>query len=191
MKINKTCTKHNTCKYLANINANQGVAIAPIIFYTPLQTWVIMLGLERGGRYKGEYNLFSGNGEKEDLDSSRSFCWLKCLIREFHEESTIYAPFAKGQFDFIFRSLNKKRIRYFLHHNTPVFLGLLPKGTSRKPINNELKRRSSDNKLPYQYKEMLKVDYFRLDNGDQIEGRAVNMSRFANAIRTKIDPVML
>ena len=86
--MSNTCTQHNTCRNLASKSASRSAAIIPLLYHAT-HGWVFYLGRERGGKYKGEYNLFSGNAEKEDNNKNGEFCWLKCAIRELYEESCI------------------------------------------------------------------------------------------------------
>jgi hypothetical protein len=182
----KTCQKHNTCKRLSKQGVNHCAAVIPLLHYKRnINAWVFGVGLENGGKYAGKYNLCAGKGESND-NINGHFCWLKCAKRELKEELKINARFKDGSFDRLFRGSNK-RIRVIIHGKTPVFIAMLPSGTSRSPIKNAMKSDCSNHQLPHSYKEMSDFEYFRLDNGVQIEGKNIMLSSFASAVRTKID----
>lgn len=181
----QTCQRHNTCKSLASRNASRAAAVAAVMYYRKnLDTWVLGLGLETGGQYKGQYNLCAGKGESGDT-CGIGFCWLKCVQREFYEEFGFDAGFGTT-FDPFFRGSNG-RIRVFIFNRTPVFIAVLPNGTSRKPIKLQMTSRISNPNIPYSFKEMSDFEFIRLDNGQQIEGRSIQISGFADGVRKSID----
>lgn len=188
--MNNTCTKHNTCKNLANQGANHGAAIIPLLMHSNYG-WVFYLGRERHGKYKGEYNLFAGKGEPEDNNDKGEFCWIKCAIRELWEEGCIDASFKGGLFDSIFRSFDGKCIRVFMHYQTPVFVGVLPKGTSRASIKKMITINQHNPSLGPQYKEMDDVEIFYLKDGKHPEGKYHPISSFAYAVSQKVDTTKL
>ncbi len=182
-----TCTKHSTCKYLAGKNAAHAVGVAALLFYKGnLNKWVLGVGLENGGSYANEYNLCAGKGEKKDINSNGEYCWLETLKREFFEELKQNAPFGGGVFDSFFRGSNKK-IRVIMAGRTPVFITILPAGTSRKTITAQMKADMANPKVPGACKEMRRFEYICLDNGKQIEGKKIPVSDFAEKIRKRID----
>ena len=183
--MQQTCQKHATCKYLASQNASYSAAVIPVMYYTKnVNTWVFGSGLERGGMYKDQYSLCAGKQEPSDTING-GFCWLKCAQRELAEEFKIDASF-NGNFDILFRGSNQK-IRVFLFKRTPVFIALLPNGTSRQPIKHQMHLACMDPNMPWSHKEMSDFEFFRLDNGSQIEGKNSPLSAFANGVRACVN----
>ena len=152
-----------------------------------INQWVLGLGLENGGQYKDQYNLCAGKGEKED-DTGNGYCWLNNALRELYEEFTIKVNWSN--FDSFFRGSDGK-IRVFLHGRTPVFVMVLPGGTSRKPIKQQIQANLRNPVLSHSYKEMRDFEFFKLSDGQQIEGQVCNVSSFADAVRRKIDVTKL
>ena len=145
------------------------------------------VGLEVGGQYANQFNICAGKGEEKQDRVHGDFCWLRCVIREFFEELKLFAPFETGAFDAFF--LNKKtgRLRYFLQRRTPIFIALLPPGTSRATITKAMQTDLLNPALPFSHKEMRAFEFIRVDSGAQIEGKAIPVSSFADAVRRRID----
>lgn len=188
---------HYICESLEKKGANKSAAVIALLNYNPSNNaqmvkngvtgniWVFAAGKEVAGNYKGTYNLCSGGEEHTDYVNGQ-FCWLNCCKREFFEEFKISCKFSDGSFDFCFQN-STGSIRYFLHHNTPIFIALLPEGTSRSGIKHQMTVDCKNPKLPFCMREMTDFEYFRLDNGNQIENLPLTLSSFANGVRKKID----
>jgi hypothetical protein len=183
-----TCTEHKTCQMLAKFNAALAAAVVPLLNYQGgLNEWVMGVGLENGGPCKDKYNLCAGKGEKKDYNKT-GFCWLKNALRELFEEFTIQVTWAN--FDSYFRGSNGK-IRVFLHNRTPIFIMVLPSGTSRKPIKAQMMANMQNPALPHCYREMRDFEFIKLSDGQQIERHGIVVSSFADAVRRKIDVTKL
>jgi hypothetical protein len=182
-----SCTKHNTCKKLSTMNVYRAAGAAMLLPYNlPNGTivWVMLVGRETGGKYQGEFSLCSGSGEVCDINSQGEYCWLETHKRELREEYKINAPF-DGTFDKLFKG--PKGIRVFIHNRTPIFVGVLPNGTSRAPIKQQMLNDCSNDKLPHSWKEMDDAEYIRIYDGTQLEGKSIIVSSYADAVRRKID----
>jgi hypothetical protein len=180
-----SCTRHKTCEKLQRLGAAHSAAVAAVFFYRKnINNWILSVGLENGGNYRGMYNLCAGKGEQSD-NNQTGFCWLNCAIREFREEFKIDAPFSNGIFDKYFKS-SRGKIRFILHHRTPVFIAVLPNGTSRSPIKQKMQYDMMYSRDP-SYREMADFEYVFMDTGKQIEGKNIMLSSFADAVRKKID----
>jgi hypothetical protein len=148
------------------------------------------LGRERRGQYKGMYNLCCGSGELSDTNKNGELCYLEILKREFFEEFKTNTPFTGGVFDSYFKNSNGN-VRYFIHNRTPIFLAMLPKGSSRKTIKMQMQIDNANQMLPWDRREMDDYEYIRLDSAQQVEGHNVTVSPFADAVRRKINTTKL
>lgn len=185
--VNKTCQRHKTCEMLAQNNAARSAAAALVLYYgKSINAYVLAVGKEIGGQYSGQFNLCAGKGETQDVNNKGEFCWLETLKRELREEFKINVHFSDKTFDNMFKGSDGK-IRFIIHNKTPVFIGILPAGTSRKPIKQRMITDIQNPLMPSPYKEMSDFEFIRLDNGQQIEGNNIQVSNFAEAIRKKID----
>jgi len=135
--------QHKTCATIrANSPAAAGVGAALLLDYQDRKAnqsyWVMAVGLEVARKYQGEYNLCAGS-----LDASDKGCFLAALRRELAEEFKIHIAFQDGSFDRMFKGTNGQ-LRWFLHYNTPIFVGALSSGFSRQPevINNFIQKNS-------------------------------------------------
>lgn len=86
---------------------------------------VVYLGLEKGGRYRDQYNICAGGASHSDHG-----CILETLKRELYEEFGI-----RSDLDKIFRY--KGHYEVFFVKKTPIFVGKLY-GYSRIDINNKI-----------------------------------------------------
>lgn len=152
---------------------------------TNTYTWVHALGQETGGQYAGQFNLCSGKLEQAD-----GGCFLRGAIRELAEEFKIQTSFGDGTFDAMFKGSNGK-IRWIMHHRTPIFIGVLPAGFSRKPIKQAMAADVGNLHLPHSQREMSDFEFVRLDNGLCVDGRVLQVSTYAEAVRQKIDVTAL
>ena len=87
----------------------------------------------------------------------------------------------------MFKNSSGSGIRVLIHHITPVFIGVLHKGTSRQHLKLQINRNLNNPSLEHQYKEMDDVEIFDLATGQHPEKKHCKMSSFANAVRSKID----
>jgi len=147
--------------------------------------WIMLVGRETDGQYRGQFSLCSGTGEVCDINSQGEYCWLENLMRELREEYKINVLFNNGTFDKLFRG--SKGIRVFIHNRTPIFVGILPNGTSRAPIKQQMLNDCFNHKLPHSLKEMDDAEYIRIYDGTQLEGKSITVSPYADAVRRKID----
>jgi 8-oxo-dGTP pyrophosphatase MutT (NUDIX family) len=177
---------HSVCAsfHTPGSNVKQTAAVAAILHYNMRGSIidVIGLGLERFGQYRGKYNLCAGSAETDDFIAG-VFCWVKCAVRELSEEFKIDVV---GQ-DMIRQMFcnDKGVFRVFTHNTTPVFIIILPKGTSRRPIKQdiELHIKNHPNKA---YREIGDFEWFRIDNHEQLEGKRFEISKFADDVITRI-----
>ena len=183
-----TCQRHRTCRNIAKRGARHSAGVIPLLEYkykNKQTTWVFGVGLETGGEYVNQYNLCVGKGEKED-EINGQFCWLKCAKREMLEEIKIKTSFSDKSFDKFFRG-SAGSIRYIIHHGTPIFIAKLKDGTSRSSIKKLMQNDCQNSKLSHHYKEMSDFEYFRLDNGLQLDGLNLPLSKFAHGVSKLID----
>lgn len=186
MQNSSECQKHNTCRKLAQRGAGKCAAVALVMPYKKgnIDCWVLGVGKEVGGRYRGQFNLCAGKSEASDY-YGKAFCWLKCALRELREEFKIDVSFGP-RFDEIFKN-KKGDTRFIIHNRTPVFIAVIPSGLRRLEIKNQMTYDRNDQMKPYSYKEMDDFEFIRLDNGKQIENKNIIVSDFADSIRQKID----
>lgn len=183
-----TCMKHETCKNLARQGAVHSAAVVPLLYYQKnVNQWVMGLGLENAGTYKDQYNLCAGKGEKAD-DTGNGYCWLNNALRELYEEFTISVSWKN--FDSYFRG-SAGRIRVFIFQKTPIFIMLLPPGFSRQPIKAQMTANMRNRQLTAAQHEMRDFEFIKVSDGQQIEGRYIPISSFADAVRKQIDPNIL
>jgi hypothetical protein len=181
----KKC-KCDICKKLKNLNiGGVGTVLLQLNYYGNIPT--IILGKERAGQYKGEYNLFAGKMEKED-----NGCYIKAAWREFTQESGIELSLNKFS-----KTLTNRHglYRYFLHGKTVIFISKIS-GISRDTINNYIYRKNSNLNLPWSYREIEKVERFTLDGRHIYKDKQTNkiiynkkyykISSFALSVMTKI-----
>lgn len=172
-----TTCKHGTCAKIRGLCQNgdiKGFGLMLIMKYNG-QKWVCMLGKERGGQYKGQYTLCAGKIDQQD-----NGCVLKTLVREMVEEFKIDMKFGP-EFDKMFRDINGN-IRFYMKHNTPIFIGVLPSGTSRKPLNAKITQANSNPNLPWCLREMEEVSYFDLKTHQEIDGKHCVLSSFSTQV---------
>lgn len=172
---------HRTCGILVQLNAAKCAAAAIMLKYNDTD-WVIGGGLEIGGTYQGMYNLCAGTGEATDYVNG-AFCYIACLVRELREEFKIDAS-SKNIFDSLFKVSDKTR--FIMHRRTPVFIGILPPGFSRKMIQTAMIADSQNNKLPACHREMIDFEWFKVSNGTQLESKKITTSSFLNDVRIQI-----
>lgn len=174
---------HIECKdirqYRLSLNKKElgGIGILFLVNYYQKQL-VVGLGLESHGKYKRTYNLCSGKLEKEDNN-----CYLKACERELFEEFKIYLSLSNGDFNKIFKN-NNENIRYFMHYETPIFIGIFD-GYSRTPIKNKIQEHLNNSTLNHKFKEIIDFEYFDYNTQKQINGYEYPISSFASAVIKK------
>lgn len=174
----KTCSEIKTARMNLGKTGKGGVGLVLLNNYYGKGKYVILLGKEKRGSYKNEYNLCAGG--VESFDNS---CYIEAAKRELREEFKIDIQDYK-EFDKIFRNSSNK-IRYVIHNSTPIFIGLIS-GIKRDDLNKKIKDDNNNITLSRSYHEMERVDYFWL-NGSQIEGQKCNVSKFAISVMKNID----
>lgn len=169
MKRIKKCN-HEICTHICKTSDNSkisGMGVGIVIYnnyfdrFTRRNIPVVMFGKEREGNYKGKYNVCGG--KMEDIDDG---CYIKAVLRELKEEFKIDLDMNEF-FNKFTNSMNQ--VRFFYCGNTPIFVGKF-ESLSRAPINVKIIEDYKNWRLPFCYKEIEHVDWFRLDSGKQLEG---------------------
>ena len=180
---------HRTCGYiLSKIGHKKKCGVGAVIYNnyydrkTGSLTPSFLLGKERGGSYKGMYNLLAGGLEHSDCG-----CFIKGIIREINQEGKLGIKFGKD-FDRKFRSQKTGRIRVLIHNGTPIFIGYL-NGISRRPLNQKIKQCNQNRNLPWCEREMDCVDWFKLSDCSQLEGKRCKVSSFASGVIKRINKI--
>ena len=197
---NRFCN-HATCQKIRNhrtsrsMKPESGVSILIQNHYydrkTGRYTWVNLLGLERSGSYQGTYSLCSGKMDYEDHG-----CFLKVAQRELQEEIKLDLPFKseirgkyyKYTFDsvFTFKIGTKTKFRIKMYNGCPIFIGVV-KSLSRNHLNPKIQRANYNYRLPSCQREIECVDWFRMSDGLQLEGKRLRVSSFARNVIKSID----
>jgi hypothetical protein len=181
----KKC-KCDICKKFKNLNIG-GVATAllQLDYFGDIPT--IILGKERAGQYKGQYNIFAGKMEKED-----NGCYVKAALREFTQESGIELSFNNFS-----RTITNRYglYRYILHGKTVIFVSKIS-GISRDTLNNYIYKKNANLNLPWAFREIEKVERFTLDGKHIYKDKKTNkiiynkkyckISSFATGVMPKI-----
>lgn len=189
----KSCCRYSECAILRSSNVT-GVAVAGLNKYYGV-TPCILLGKEKGGNYKGQYNLCAGGIEKKDKG-----CPFRALAREMYEEFKL--PVMKnsnnklkidwGSFE-KFLKWNNGNFVYVIHNGTPVFIANFT-GVSTTKLNKIVKSHNGDidfvtqkHKYPFCYREMAKLAWFKIADDQSQDGtQNRTISTFAKAILKKI-----
>jgi len=181
----KKC-KCDICIKLKNLNiSGVGTVLLQPNYYGNIPT--IILGKERAGQYKGEYNLFAGKMEKED-----NGCYIKAAWREFTQESGIELSFNNYSKTII----NKfGKYRYFLHGKTVIFVSKI-NNISRDTMNYYIYKKNANPNLPWALREIEKVERFTLDGKHIYKDKLTNkiiynkkyckISSFAASVMPKV-----
>lgn len=144
----------------------------------------ILLGKERYGQYTGQYNL--PGGKIEPSDNACIYAAIKReLIEEFKLNNTGINICDWRVFDSIFKDYVTNKIRYIQHYNTIILVGLLPKGTSRNPINIVMSTCNLNPLLPLSHKEIECVEWFDASTSLHIERKPYIITKYANSVITK------
>ncbi|KAH3756013.1 hypothetical protein Pelo_8141 [Pelomyxa schiedti] len=200
-KKEKGCT-HKWCRALrskAKINAGAGVAL---LATTPTKDFLLGLGKERGGTYKGEYNIAAGKAERCDRVKGK-LCWFNLAKRELKEEFKLSRfkvgePEATHRFRFA-DLLNKEKPYILVRRNvdgrrTPVFIVNLPPGTHYFKLRNSIKKAMGKHNrkqgIPRHQKEMVDFAWFSAKTGKMEKDprhppkNHARLSLFAKSVRT-------
>ena len=150
-----------------------GVAVVVVNNYNRngIRAKVVLLGKERGGKYKGAYNFCAGKTEAHD-----SKCFIAAARRELDEEFKLSLSTS---------SFNNKLKKCFTHGRTVVFV-IECTGLSRQSLNPAISKALNNPHLPHHLKEMEHVDWFRMDSLQQLEGRSERVSSFVRDVMPKV-----
>jgi len=174
------CHNHTTCAKIRKEGGRGGVAIA-LLRKQDDEEWTVLLGKERKGQYKGQYNLCAGKRDRRD-----GKCFLQTAARELCEEFKLAIFLENGTFETIFKG-NDGKIRYFMHQNTPIFVGSCGK-LPLNELNPIIQQYNSIEDFPNSLKEIERVDWFRLSDRLPIENNpAMKVSSFANSVIKRIN----
>jgi len=140
-----------------------GTALLQLDYFGNIPT--IILGKERAGQYKGEYNLFAGKMEIED-----NGCYTRGAWREFLQESGIELPYSK-----YLRTITNRvgLYRYIIHGKTVIFVAKIS-GLRRDSINNNIYKKNANSNLPWALREIEKVERFTLDGRHILKDKQTN-----------------
>jgi len=174
--------KHQICHKVHTIRKNNnrigyGGAACIVLNNYFEQRWVALLGHERGGDYKGTYNLCAGKVDIQD-----NGCYVATVIRELEEEFKIKIQ----ESDLCDKNGN---LRVF-YKGSPIFI-LIVKGLKRNDVNQLIGNDCKNKYLPSCMREMDKVNYFDLQSQRQIENKNDTVSTFASAVMKLIDVTKL
>lgn len=178
--------RHNFCKYIIQQRQQQGfrpdcgVGVLPIVNYNGQGRIAVMLGKERGGDYRNQFNLCGGGMEPEDAG-----CILNAALRELREEFKIEVNWSN--FDQFFKYPFGGQFRYIIHRGTVILVGDF-QGLSRVPINQNIQACNSNQSLPWKLREIEQVDWFWMDDQSQIdEKQGCVISSYASSVIRKIE----
>ena len=167
---------HQECRTIHNASRNgrcTGVAVIVLNKYYD-QFPVILLGKERGGPYALKFNFAAGSIDPGDYN-----CILAAAMRELREEFKLDVRL-ETNFDQHFRY--NGQIIYFMHHGTPVFVGMF-RGLSRGLLNPVIAQCNANLRLDTCLREMECVNWFRLDQDlIGIDGVKYNISPFVEGV---------
>ena len=86
---------------------------------------------------------------------------------------------------------NKTDYKFFVHRTTPVFIANF-NGVSSTQINTIIDFCNNNSDLPYCHKEMLQVQWYRLDDKSMLLSNAnIQVSSFANSIIDKVNQMFI
>lgn len=166
---------HYNCNHVLK-NCSRGVGVLYLVDYRkvvggkPVVGQFAVVGKERGGKYRGEYNVVGG--------SMKTGCWIDEAVREMREEvKHDIAPV----FDAQFRHPGTKRVRWIIVGRTPVLVGKAPRGFSRAALNKEIAAANADPSLPAREREMECVEFARLGDDGKVrnpEGQELPASAY-------------
>lgn len=171
--ILKMCN-HQICR---NIRLMGGDGVGAIVLSADMMGNVTcLLGLEKFGKYQGLFNICAGSVEPYDKG-----CFLAAIIRELREEFKIDLNWRT--FDYHFKN-RYNQINYFMHYNTAIFVGNFD-GLDERRINDIIIRDNATPLKPFAYKELSKVEFFRVRDIRQLKNTKV-YSTFAIACINKL-----
>lgn len=123
---------------------------------TPVQ----LLGEEEAGSYAGQFNMIGGVQE-----GNCPYCNMK---KEFREETGFNVE------DLCINTVETAKT--FFVKSSLIFILYLKSGTSRGCINPVIARNNADLTLPWCYREMACVDFFKLEDNTQLERKYASVS---------------
>lgn len=168
---------HAICAKLRALkNTRDGVGIALLnLYYKQYKT--ILLGHEKKGRYKGQYNMIGGSLEPVDRN-----CWVNGVIREGYQEAKI--------------KLKEKDVMnapVIIHSRTPIFCIYIT-SIKREDLNKKIKQDNQNPAIPWHDKEMSDVQYINIKTGQMIKKvgnnfaeQPVPISSYAQAVINKLN----
>jgi len=124
----------------------------------PIVIPVALLGLERGGAFRGMFNISAGSMEHKDRG-----CFLGTARRELEQEFKILFS-SWDAFDAFFKT--NGRYEWILSGETPVFIAR--QNLRRGPLNKAIATANADWKLPPEEREMERVEWVSLDTNPRI-----------------------
>lgn len=163
-----------------------GAGVAVVTNYNhrngSMPTKAILLGLERYGTYRNQYNICCG---KKDNPCD---CFVETAMRELKEEFKMDSD----RNNFINRCTLRGQLRFIVQGPTPIFIYQVT-GLSRSTVNEIITSHNNSPFLPHCYKEMLRVDWFTLsgcriipDSKNPFLTSNVNVTDFASRIANRI-----
>lgn len=167
-------SRHKICGEWAK-RKSRGVGIC--IYYRDQKGQLfLLLGLERYGDYKNQFNICAGTYEKT-IDRG---CLFRTLRRELSEEFKIdFSNFA----EFCYWLAESSVLKYV--NGTPVFYKEYYHKSSLVKINLQLKEIASDEDVPEYEKEMKELDWILYKPKEYQylkENTEVNVSKFVKSI---------
>lgn len=158
----------NVCYRYSSVGSNgyPATGVGVVIYFTYgkgsiRNVEVVILGREKYGDYKHQYNIVAGKREKNE-------CILETAVREVKEELKI---------DISKQDLINSHSE--LIGKTPVFFVKIQSGISRQTLNFNVTSDLSNMNLPYSYKEIDHIDYFKISDASQLNGKNAVVSSFA------------
>ena len=180
----KYCKRHKTCREASKNNVT-GVAVLLLNNYHDKNndtiTPVLLFGKERFGRYAGSYNTCAGKLEKKN-----NYCVIQAAMEEITEETAISCrTFAK--FDKLCKDKETNKLRKFIfknsHASLTVFVAHLHSlNIFKDKLNAKLKENILNKDLPKDYKEIDRVDWFKLYDLTQLEGKDLPVTNFTKSL---------
>lgn len=136
---------HQICRKLRGLHAGNGVGIVPIVDYYKTYKCALF-GCERGGKYKGTYNVIGGSMEQCD-----GGCWIAAAHRECAQECKLQITYAVLE-----------NATFFMQARTPFFL-VEVQGLKRATLNAQISAANATPTLPWCEREMSDVQYIHLN----------------------------
>lgn len=168
----------NSRKKITKKRTMGGVGI--IILNIIENNYAILLGKEKFGKYKNEYNVCTGHVENYDNE-----CYINAAKRELYEEFKINAK-NRFTFDLIFKN-SSGNLNYIIDENGSLFLiGFINDANIKiSNLNLTILNDKYSTKI-MAYKEITNLDYFWLNTKTNINGNRLKISSLAESLIDKI-----